>query len=265
MREFRRHLALYWLFLRQRFKILLEYRASFVIGATSTIAVQAAGLLTISVVMSQIPDLNGWSLDEILLTYGLLLVARSLNHMFADNLWTLGREYIRTGGFDRFLVRPINPLFHLLADRFCQDGLGYFILGLVLIGRSLAALNIVLTPLLALYLAISVICGGLIFFALNLITATTSFWLMDSIPVTRVVFDNNEFAKYPISIYPPFVRVLLTWVIPYGIASFYPASVVLGRDVGMMLWAGPLVAVAFTLIAYRVWVFGLNHYKGTGS
>jgi ABC-2 type transport system permease protein len=252
-------------FLRQRLMILMEYKASFFIGATSTIAVQSAGLLSVYVVMQQIPSLRGWAFDEILLTYGLLLVSRSLNHMFADNLWTLGREYIRTGGFDRFMVRPINPLFHLLADRFCQDGLGYFIVGLLLIGRSITTLGIPLTPFLLCYLVLSAVCGGLIFFALNLITATSAFWLMDSIPVTRVVFDNNEFAKYPIAIYPQFVRFLLTWLIPYAFASFYPATLVLGRDLGVLTWLGPVVAVVLTVVAYRVWLFGLNHYKGTGS
>ncbi|MBX3086424.1 MAG: ABC-2 family transporter protein [Anaerolineae bacterium] len=265
MREVVRYLELYWLFLKQRLKILMEYRASFLIGATSTIAQQTAGLLSVYVVMQQIPTLRGWNFDEILLTYGLLLIARSLNHMFADNLWTLGRQYIRTGGFDRFLVRPIDPLFHLLADRFCQDGLGYFLVGVGLVVRSIITLHISVTSLLVGYIILSALSGGLIFFALNLITATSAFWLMDSIPVTRLVFDNNEFAKYPITIYPQFFRVALTWLIPYAFASFYPASVMLGRDIGVLAWLGPLVAITLTLIAYRVWRFGLRHYSGTGS
>jgi ABC-type uncharacterized transport system permease subunit len=33
----------------------------------------------------------------------------------------MGRHRIQAGGFDPFLVRPINLLFHLLADRFCYD------------------------------------------------------------------------------------------------------------------------------------------------
>ena len=106
----RRYLDLYWQFLLQRFKILMEYRVNFLIGASSTVFLQAACLLTIWVVMRQVPSLNGWSLDEVLLIYGLVTLAKSINHMFADNLWTIGRQYIRTGGFDRFLVRPIDPL-----------------------------------------------------------------------------------------------------------------------------------------------------------
>jgi ABC-2 type transport system permease protein len=64
-----RYARLYLCFLTQRFKILMEYRMNFFIGASSTIFLQAAGLLAIWVVMSQIPSLNGWSFDEVLMVY----------------------------------------------------------------------------------------------------------------------------------------------------------------------------------------------------
>ena len=65
-----RYLSLYWLFLTQRLKILMEYRANFIIGASSTIVVQASSILAIWVVMQKVPNLNGWRYDEILLVYG---------------------------------------------------------------------------------------------------------------------------------------------------------------------------------------------------
>jgi ABC-2 type transport system permease protein len=265
MREIRRYLDLYWTFLIQRLKILMEYRVNFLIGAASTIAGQVAGLLTVWVVMSQIPDLNGWTLNEILLIYGLLVLAKSLNHMFADNLWTIGQQYIRTGSFDRFLVRPIDPLFHLLADRFCHDGVGNFLVGAALVAISTSALDVVWTPLNVIYLLLAVISGGLIFFALNLATCVSAFWIIESVPVTRVVFENHLFAQYPLTIYPRAIGILLTWVIPYGFASFYPASYLIGRDIGVLTWLSPVVAVAMVLLAYRCWRFGLRHYSGTGS
>lgn len=260
-----RYLSLYWYFLIQRMKTVLEYRVNFLIGASSTIVLQAAGLLTIWVVMRQIPNLNGWSLNEILLIYGLLTLAKSINHMFADNLWTFGWAYIRSGQFDRFLVRPIDPLFHLLADRFCHDGLGNFAVGAALVGVAWAGLGIPLTVVNLAYLAVAVVSGGVIFIALNLITAVSAFWILNSIPVTQVVFNTHEFAKYPLAIYPQAVGLLMTWLIPYGFASFYPASFLLGREVGPLVWAAPLVAAVLMLLAYRVWRFGLRHYAGTGS
>ena len=42
MGQVRRYSRLYWLFLLQRLKILMEYRANFLIGASSTVSEQAA-------------------------------------------------------------------------------------------------------------------------------------------------------------------------------------------------------------------------------
>ncbi|MBP6015932.1 MAG: ABC-2 family transporter protein [Candidatus Promineofilum sp.] len=261
-----RYTSLYWLFFKNRIKILMEYRVNFIIGAISTIFVQAAGLLTVWVIMEQIPDLAGWSLPEILLIYGLLTLSKSINHMFADNLWTLGRDYVRTGTFDRFLVRPIDPLFHLLADRFCHDGIGNFLVGLTLILIAAARLDIVWTPSMVFYLILMTLSGGFIFIALNLITSVSGFWLMDSVPVTRVVFEMNEFAKYPLTIYPRFISVVLTALIPYGFASFYPASFLMGRGgQPALVWGAPLVAAVLMILGMAVWRFGLRHYSSTGS
>ena len=259
-----RYFTLYWLFLLQRFKVLMEYRVNFLIGASSTIFLQGSSLLTLWVVMRQIPNLKGWSYDAVLLIYGLVTLAKSINHMFADNLWTVGRVYIRTGGFDRFLVRPIDPLFHLLADRFCHDGIGNFLVGLALVIKSTSALGIAWTPLKVGYLTLAVLSGGAIFIALNLITCVSAFWIMDSVPVTRVIFDNHLFAQYPLTIYPRAIGIWLTWLIPYGFASFYPASYLLGKDIGALAWIGPAIAAVLLLLAYRVWLFGLRHYSGTG-
>jgi ABC-2 type transport system permease protein len=260
-----RYPSLYYHFLVQRFKILMEYRVNFLIGASSTVFVQAAALLAIWVVMSQVPSLNGWSFDEVLLVYGLITLGKSINHMFADNLWTIGRQYIRTGAFDRFLVRPIDPLFHLLADRFCHDGVGNFLVGAVLVGKASLTLGIPWTLGNLLYLVLAVITGGMIFIALNLLTATSAFWIMDSIPLTQIIFNTHEFARFPLTIYSRGISVVLTWLIPYGFASFYPASHLMGKDVGWLAWAGPLVALFFLSIAYRFWLFGLKHYGSTGS
>ncbi len=261
----RRYLSLYWLFLLQRFKILMEYRVNFVIGASSTIFLQISSLLTIWVVMSQIPSLNGWSLNQILLIYGLITLAKSINHMFADNLWTLGRQYIRAGAFDRFLVRPIDPLFHLLADRFCHDGIGNFLIGTALVIISTRSLGIVWTPASLFYIIVTVLSGGVIFIALNMITGTSAFWIMDAVPVMRVVFDNHLFAQYPLNIYPKAIGILLTWIIPYGLASYYPASNLMGLDIGWLAWLTPIMAAVLLMIAYQVWKVGLRHYAGAGS
>ena len=64
---------------------------------------------------------------------------------------------------------------------------------------------------------------------------------------------------------PKAIGILLTWVIPYGFASFYPASYLLGRSLGWLAWLAPLVAAVSAAHRLPVWKFGLRHYAGTGS
>ena len=110
-----------------------------------------------------------------------------------------------------------------------------------------------------------IVSGGVIFIALNLITAVSSFWIMDSLPITRVVHETYEFAKYPLTISYQGIAFLLTWIFPYALASFYPASYLIGRDVGWLAFTSPLVARVLLFIGYRLWRFGLRHYAGAGS
>jgi ABC-2 type transport system permease protein len=261
----RHYTTLYGYFLRQSLKRMLEYRVNFIIGVLSMITFQAAVLLTVWIVMRQVPDLQGWTLDEVLLIYGLVTLAKALNQMFADNLWHLGSSYIQSGHFDRFLVRPVPPLFHLLADRFAQEGIGNLLLGLFLTGHSLWILGVILTPIHILVLLIGVICGAFIFFALNLLMATAAFWVYDSTPVIRAVYEMHLLAHYPLTMYPRALELILTWIIPYAFASYYPSAYVLGREVGQLVWVAPLVTLVIVVIAHRVWRFGLRHYGSTGS
>jgi ABC-2 type transport system permease protein len=184
--------------------------------------------------------------------------------MFADNLWTVGFQ-IQDGSFDRFLVRPVDPLFHLLADRFNHEGLGNLLAGLAAVVHAWSALGIPASPSNVAYAVVSVLSGGAIFIALNLATATTAFWIVLSLPVTRAVHGLHEFAKFPLTLYGKGIQGVFTWLVPFGFASFYPASRLLGRDVGAVVWAGPAVAAAFSLAAYRFWLFGLRRYSGAGS
>lgn len=261
----KRYLQLYFDLLKQNIKTKLEYRVNFFIGGISTLAGQVAGLLTLWVVMENIPTLKGWTLNQLLLIYGLLTLSKSLNHMFADNLWRLGWAYIRTGDFDRYLVRPVNPLFHLLADRFCEDGIGNFVVGLALIVYSSLALDIPWTLFNLLYLLLMVLSGGFIFMGINLITSSLSFWMTDSLPVMWGVFETHEFARYPLKIYHASVNVVFTWILPFGIASYYPASYLLGQPVGFLAWMAPIMAVLFMGVGYGFWKAGLSRYTGAGS
>lgn len=262
----RQYFKLYVEFLKQAVKVWMEYRGDFFIGALSTFTIQGAAILFIAVVFGQIHQLNGWSFSQMLFMFGIANTGRSIHMLFFDNLWTLGWQYIKTGDFDRILIRPINPLFHVIADRVQQDGVGQFLLGLIILVESVRPAHIHWSVLNVILLIVMIVSSGLIFSAVNLFLATLSFWMVDSLPIMSAVFNLSDFARYPLSIYNKSIRVILTWIIPYGFTAFYPASYFFGgRGYTLVASMTPLVAVLCCLVAYYFWTCGIRAYSSTGT
>jgi ABC-2 type transport system permease protein len=247
-------------------KVMMEYRTDFLIGVISTVLIQFTSVFFVKVVFDQIQSLNGWSFYEVLFIYGIAATGRSIHHIFFDNLWAIGWSYIRTGKFDRLLIRPINPLFHLLAERVQQDGFGQLVIGVILLGTAMPNIEVEWSVLNLLLLLVMIVSSGVMFVAINLILATLSFWMVDSLPLTVAVFNISEFARYPITIYNKGIRFVLTWLIPYGFTAFYPAAAFLEQS-GYRTFAlfTPLAALLVWLLAYAFWKRGLRSFVSTGS
>ena len=73
------------------------------------------------------------------------------------------------------------------------------------------------------------LCGAVIYLAVFLILTSVSFWFEDRVGIVPPVFNMLTFARYPLTIYNVFVQFLLSWIIPFGFATFYPTTHFLGR------------------------------------
>lgn len=80
-----RFLRLYKTFVKQYFKQLMEYRVDFLTGAMSFLVNQITNILFISIIFSNIPNLAGWSYNEIIFIYGFSLLPK-YQHIFPSKL-----------------------------------------------------------------------------------------------------------------------------------------------------------------------------------
>jgi ABC-2 type transport system permease protein len=261
----RKYISLYFEFFKQNLKTMLEYKTDFVIGVFSTLITQFYGIFFVWVIFENIKQIHGWTFYEITFVYGLLTLAKGIDMFFFDNLHALGFEYVRAGKFDIFMIRPLSPLFQLVASYTQQDGIGLFILGLIVVSKSLAELHITLNFWGFLLLAIFVISGAGIISAINLIFATTGFKTTNSHIVMSSINSFQEFVYYPIAIYPKAIGFILTWIIPFAFTSFYPADFFLHKGDMDLSFLTPVIAVILWIIALRVWNWGLKNYTSTGS
>lgn len=262
----RKYTRLYIKFLLQYLKSLMEYRADFIIGLFGFIIIQATGIAFLYLVFQRIPSLNGWSFNEILFIYGFAQLPRGLDHLFTDNLWLLSGRIIVRGEFDKYLLRPINPLFHLIAERFQPDAFGELIIGIFLIITSLGKLNIQLTFVNVIAFIFVVLCGSVIYTSVKLFFASFAFWLKFSQSILFMNYMLADFTKYPITIYSKWIRVVLTFVVPFAFTAFFPAGYFVGK-VSMSVAVGgtALAAIASFIIAYTTWNFGIKAYESAGS
>lgn len=261
----KKYIYLYTEFLKQNVKTMLEYKTDFVIGVFSTLLSQFYGIFFVWVIFENIKQIHGWTFYEITFVYGLLTIAKGIDMFFFDNLHALGFEYVREGKFDIFMIRPLAPLFQLVSSYTQQDGLGLILLGLIVITKSLSELHITLGPLDIVLLIVFIISGTAIISGINLIFATTGFKTMNSHIIMSSINSFQEFAFYPIAIYPKFIGFILTWVLPFAFASFYPADYFLHKELGILSMLTPVIAVIIWVIALKVWNIGLKHYESSGS
>jgi ABC-2 type transport system permease protein len=80
------------------------------------------------------------------------------------------------------------------------------------------------------------------------------------------VWNLIAFGRYPLSIYSGFIQFFLSWIIPFGFATFYPSARLLDRaEFRGYAPLVPVVTAGFLGLALFVWSRGVRHYASTGS
>ncbi len=262
----KRHLRLFGLYFAQYAKVRLAYKADFIIAFFSSMAATVLGFGFVLVLFTKIPKLQDWSFYEILFLYGFSLLPLGFFNVVSWNLYEFGDIYIIEGRFDRIMLRPVDTLFQVLFEKFRLESLQEVATGLLVVGISARKLNISWHAVDLAWFAVMVAAGTFIYLAVFLILTAVSFWFEDRVGIVPPVFNMLTFGRYPLTIYNVFIQFLLSWIIPFGFASFYPTTHFLGRqNFELYFRLVPVVAILFFALAVVVWNRGVANYSSTGS
>lgn len=257
-------------FWRLNFLTMVEYKANFVIWLLFSIVYHGVALATIWIMLTRFPSLNGWTRGDVFFLYALWMVAHTLNNTF---FFTVGDVpyHVQEGTFDRFLVRPLNPLFQVVSQpgQIWPDELA---VALIVFLIAQAVVHVQWTAA-TIVLAVMAICGGAIIdAAVQLAVATLSFWVIRLDALRWIVMSlENDFTRFPLTMYNRIVRIVLGYVFPFAFMNYFPATVLLHKTADRVVfnpalgWMTPIVALGWATMAYAFWQAGLNRYKGTGS
>jgi ABC-2 type transport system permease protein len=262
----RRYLSLLGQYFIQYAKVRLAHRGDFLLSIITMTGATFFGIAVVYLMFARTPRIAGWSFDEILFLYGFSVLPMSIFNTLSINLYYFSENYIVQGKFDRVLLRPLDSLFQILFEQFRLEALGDGILGIFVIVTASARMGLPLGPLEWLWIGFAAICGSVIYIAVFTMLTCVSFWMDDRVGVIPPVYNMLAFGRYPMDIYGGGIRFVMTWLVPFGFATFYPAALLLkGGSYAMFAWLLPLIAAIFMTLAVLLWRRGTRHYSSTGS
>lgn len=260
------YFGLFGEYFSQYVKMRVSHRGDFLIGVLTSMAATISSLGFVYFLFKKVSDLAGWRFEEVLFLYGFSLMPYGLFNVLGVNLYEFGNEYIMEGKFDRVLIRPVASLFQVLFENFRIESFQEVFTGLAVVVYASVKMDVSWNMLDVLLLIFFSICGGTIYISIFLILSTVSFWFEDRIGVHPPAWNLIAFGRYPLTIYSAPIQFFLSWIIPFGFATFYPSVRLLHRAEFLhYVPLIPVVTVACLAIAITAWNQGVRHYSSTGS
>jgi len=215
--------------------------------------------------------IRGWTFAEIALFYGVISTSFAIADMSSRGFEMLGPQFVKTGDFDRVLLRPRSATVQLMAFDFGFTSLGRVTQGLVALVVALGLLPIAWDAAHVALLLWAILGGLALFWGILVLQATLSFWTVESLEIVNTItYGGVEAGQYPLDIYANWFRRFLIFVVPIGCVTYFPVAAILGRSdmAGVPSWLGavtPMAGFAFLALAFTAWRGGVRHYTSTGS
>ena len=252
-------------FLKVNIQMALAYRADTVVNILLNLMWLGWELLSLNIIFSNTTTLGGWGLGELI---ALLGVFRLVNTLMIALIWPNTEKFnqsIRDGSMDYTILQPVNSMFLVTFSRITVWRIWDLVLAIILIIVGINMAGDITTPLNILTFILLAITGTLIIYSLWIVLIAMTFWFTK--------FDNNvtilqallDAGRYPSTVYPVWLRVIVTFVIPIAVATTIPLQALRGElEPGrILLFIG--VSIISFWVATKVWKLGLKQYSGASS
>jgi len=258
-------LRLVWVFFRVGVMGELAYRVNFVVRLFQSLVELGTALAGLAIVFSYTDNLGGWGPDEIVALVGVYFLVGGVIGLFIQPSMEAFIESIREGTLDFTLTKPEDgQLLISIQDVEIWElidillGFGVLSVALVRLGERIGAGE-------AAAFAVMLLAGGAIVYSFWLILASLSFWFVRVENILVIFQSMYEAGRWPISLYPGWLRFGLTFLVPVAFATTVPAEALTGRlDTPTLL--GALALAAALLVASRLfWRTGVRHYSGASA
>ena len=264
-------LRLYGRYIAVSLRSQMQYPGAFIATSIGAFAATVVDFLAIWALFDRFRQIEGWRFHEIALFYGVISVAFALADALTRGFDVFGPQFVKTGDFDRLLVRPRSTVLQLLGYELRATRISRLAQGMLAWGVGMHLSSIDWTWSVWATLLFAVAGGVALFSGILVLQATLAFWTVESLEIANALtYGGVEAAQYPLDVYARWFRNFLIFIVPLGCVTYFPVAYVLGRAdrTGVPPWVLPLTPMfgfVFLAVAIWVWRFGVRHYTSTGT
>ena len=243
----------------------LAYRADALINALLSLMWLGWELLSLNIIFSNTATLGGWGQGELI---ALLGVWRLVNTLMIALVWPNTQKFntsVRDGSLDYTLLQPVNSQFLVSFSRIVIWRAWDVVLAVTLIAVGIRMSGGGAAPLQLVNFILLTVSGVLIIYSLWIAMIAFTFWFVkfdNSVTILQALMDSG---RYPAQVYPIWLRVLVTFVIPIAVATTVPLQALRGE----LLWWQVLmflgIGAASLLLSAQIWRAGVHRYSGASS
>ncbi len=264
-------LALYGRYAATSIRSQMAYPGSLLMMTLGQFLVTIIEFAGIWALFARFGHIAGWRLGEVALFYGLVSVTFSIADTITRGFDVFGSAFVKTGGFDRLLLRPRSPALQLLGHEFRLTRIGRFTQGSAVFVLGAVLTRFAVTPAAVAILAFAVAGGVALFSGLLILQATLAFWTVESLEAVNILtYGGEAAAEYPLNVYAGWFRTFLIWIVPIGCISYLPMLAAMGRPdplgtPGWFLPLAPAAGFAFLSVSLFIWGLGVRRYASAGG
>ena len=259
------NIKLYKHYVSVNFRSMMQYKTSFLLSLIGQFLISFNVFLGVFFMFQRFSRVEGFTYSEVLLCFSIVLMEFSLAEMAARGFDAFA-GMVRTGEFDRVLVRPQGEIVQVLGSKFELTRIGRMLQAVVMFVYGVVKSQVAWDFPKVLTVIFMLIGGTAVFSGLFLIYAALCFFTLDGLEFMNVFTDGaREFGKYPVGGYGEKAVLFATFIVPYALVQYYPLLYILGRRTSIGYMVLPLAACWFLVPALGLWKFGVRHYKTSGS
>ncbi|MGH3049154.1 MAG: ABC transporter permease [Gaiellaceae bacterium] len=243
----------------------LQYRVNFFVAAFQSLLSVGVGLAVLELVYARTSQLDGWTESQLLVVIGVQILLGGVIHATIQPNMERIVDEVRDGKLDFALTKPADSQL-IVSTRQLQLWQAVDVISgaiVITVGVARLASGVDAGHALAFVALLGV--GALLLYCFWLIMATGAFWIVNMWFLDELFEGLYQTGRWPIGVYPGWLRYSMTYLVPIGFAVTVPAQAMTNRLHWGTVAAALVFAVALAAFTRWFWRFGLRRYSGASA